>query len=274
MSKVSTWMPMYVSDYLRDTAHLTITEHGAYTMLLYHSWTLGPLANDESRLARLCKMDVKTWRKIAPEVLAFFSVVDGKLIQKRLEAERKRAEELSEKRRQAGMQRGNKTEANDPSDGGNSPPDAEQMSSNSSANGHAIAAQKQTHAGVARPSPSHPPSSEESSNPPSLRSVPPKRRERLRDDWAPSEAGEKFAEDHGVDARNEAQKFRNHHTAKGSLMADWDAAWRTWCGNAQRFAPRAKPIPGQSPLDLMIRAERMAAAREETSTDYPRITAH
>jgi hypothetical protein len=113
---------------------------------------------------------------------------------------------------------------------------------------------------------------EEKKDPPSLRSVPPKRRERLRDDWAPSEAGEQFAEARGVDARTEAQKFRDHHTAKGNLMADWDAAWRTWCGNAQRFAPRAKPIPGQSPLDLMIRAERMAKAREENPTIHPRIT--
>jgi hypothetical protein len=31
--------------------------------------------------------------------------------------------------------------------------------------------------------------------------------------------------------------FRNHHTAKGSLSADWHASWRTWTGNcAKGFA--------------------------------------
>jgi uncharacterized protein YdaU (DUF1376 family) len=98
MAKIITWMPFYVSDYLRDTAHLTLMQHGAYSMLLNHTWTLGPLANDEELLARLCRVDVRTWRKLAPTVLAFFSVVDGKLIQKRMEAERAKAVGIIDKR--------------------------------------------------------------------------------------------------------------------------------------------------------------------------------
>lgn len=31
------------------------------------------------------------------------------------------------------------------------------------------------------------------------------------------------------------EQFINHHTAKGSVMACWDAAWRTWYGNAVKF---------------------------------------
>lgn len=34
---------------------------------------------------------------------------------------------------------------------------------------------------------------------------------------------------------NEVQRFRDHHTAHRKLMADWDAAWRTWCGNYAGF---------------------------------------
>ena len=51
----------------------------------------------------------------------------------------------------------------------------------------------------------------------------------------------------GLDADAEIAKFRDHHAAKGSLMADWDAAWRTWVGNAVQFgrakvqSPSAKP---------------------------------
>lgn len=33
--------------------------------------------------------------------------------------------------------------------------------------------------------------------------------------------------------------FRNHHEAHGSQMANWDAAWRTWCCNVRKFAPIA-----------------------------------
>jgi len=38
---------------------------------------------------------------------------------------------------------------------------------------------------------------------------------------------------------DEMQRFREHHSSKGSRMADWSAAWRTWYGNAVRFNPPA-----------------------------------
>lgn len=41
----------------------------------------------------------------------------------------------------------------------------------------------------------------------------------------------------------EIPKFIDYHAAKGSLMADWPAAWRTWCRNALRFL--AKPASTQ-----------------------------
>lgn len=37
------------------------------------------------------------------------------------------------------------------------------------------------------------------------------------------------------EAHQQFRDFRNHHTAKGNLMADWSAAWRTWVSNAKRF---------------------------------------
>lgn len=44
--------------------------------------------------------------------------------------------------------------------------------------------------------------------------------------------------------------FRNHHKQHGSLMADWDAAWRTWVGNevkfrAERLARQNRPFDRQ-----------------------------
>lgn len=61
----------------------------------------------------------------------------------------------------------------------------------------------------------------------------------LPPDWVPSEknlsdaAERKFS---AMETEHEADRFRNHHTAKGSLFRDWDAAWRTWLGNARKFS--------------------------------------
>jgi uncharacterized protein YdaU (DUF1376 family) len=45
--------------------------------------------------------------------------------------------------------------------------------------------------------------------------------------------------------RHEAEAFANYHRAKGSLMADWQAAWRTWINNQIKFAAeRQRPKVG------------------------------
>jgi hypothetical protein len=57
---------------------------------------------------------------------------------------------------------------------------------------------------------------------------------RLPTDWQPSEVNRAYAIDHGLTPEKvaiEAEKFRNHFTAKagpGASKVDWDAAWRNW----------------------------------------------
>lgn len=54
--------------------------------------------------------------------------------------------------------------------------------------------------------------------------------------WKPSEAHRAYANQHGVvDLDLEADAFAAHHEAKGSLFADWDAAFRTWLSNRVRW---------------------------------------
>jgi hypothetical protein len=55
----------------------------------------------------------------------------------------------------------------------------------------------------------------------------------------------------GVDANLEADSFRDHHTAKGSTFIDWQAAFRTWLGNAKRFA-RGGGATRESPTETML----------------------
>lgn len=39
-----------------------------------------------------------------------------------------------------------------------------------------------------------------------------------------------------LDPQAETRQFLDHHRAKGSTFRDWTAAWRTWMGNAQKYA--------------------------------------
>lgn len=83
------YIQLYVGDYRRDTAHLTDTQHGQYLLLLMALWTSGgKLPNDQKKLARIacCKN-----RRIAPEVMEFFTIKNGCIVQKRISAELKKA---------------------------------------------------------------------------------------------------------------------------------------------------------------------------------------
>lgn len=60
-----------------------------------------------------------------------------------------------------------------------------------------------------------------------------KRRRQLPDDFYPDQTGLNAAGQKGVDVAVELQKFRDYHSARGSVMLDWQAAWRTWVGNAR-----------------------------------------
>src|SRR5215469_6408261 len=50
------WYAHYPGDYLRDTAHLSLAQHGAYRLLLDHIYSTGkPLPPDVSALHRICR---------------------------------------------------------------------------------------------------------------------------------------------------------------------------------------------------------------------------
>lgn len=42
----------------------------------------------------------------------------------------------------------------------------------------------------------------------------------------------------GVDLDEETEHFLDHHRGKGTLFADWSAAWMTWMRRRQQFAPQ------------------------------------
>ena len=142
MSKIKTWMPLYIGDYLADTASLSTLQHGAYMLLMMEMWRNGPIPNNPRRLSRVAKTDVQTWEdEIWPDLQDFFTVVDGFLDQKRLRAEREKAEEVSKKRADAAAKRHSakqttcKPDANADQTESVSYANAEQMQSKCRANG-------------------------------------------------------------------------------------------------------------------------------------------
>ena len=100
---------------------------------------------------------------------------------------------------------------------------------------------------------------------------PPKKRAcQLPDGWVPSDKNVIDAEARGFSAmeiESEADRFRDFHTSKGSTFKCWDAAWRTWLGNARKFANRGvafKAAPGgygQGSSIASIAARRRASGQ-------------
>lgn len=83
-------MPLFCGDYLADTMHLNLEQHGAYLKLLMVTWRNSgkPLADDDATLSRVLGVTVPRWReKIRPAIIGFFEISNGKLLSKRLEKE-------------------------------------------------------------------------------------------------------------------------------------------------------------------------------------------
>ena len=62
-----------------------------------------------------------------------------------------------------------------------------------------------------------------------------KRRTQLPEDWVPPSL-EGFS---SFEVQKEVPQFRDYHAAKGSVMKDWDAAFRTWMRNSRKFGGKS-----------------------------------
>jgi uncharacterized protein YdaU (DUF1376 family) len=98
------YMPLYVADYLADTAHLTVLEHGAYLLLIMNYWQRGkPLPSDDERLARIARVSGEEWARIRPVISEFFAHAGTVWTHDRIEAELAKVRDKSTKARAAGQ---------------------------------------------------------------------------------------------------------------------------------------------------------------------------
>lgn len=185
------WMPLYVSDYMADTAHLSVEEHGAYLLLIMNYWHNGGLPNDEDKLRRIAKMTARQWARSAETLKSFFQ---SHWKHKRIDAELAHVIEISNIR-SANAQRKH------------SKPTAKVYTLHTS--------QPLANANGAR-----------------KRAIP------FPENFLLGDEQRAAADRHGIPEARVAgvfEHFRDHHTAKGSVMKDWNAAWRTWCKNDLKF---------------------------------------
>ncbi|MGV8955027.1 MAG: hypothetical protein ACOH2M_28275, partial [Cypionkella sp.] len=86
-----------------------------------------------------------------------------------------------------------------------------------------------------------------------------KRRCQLPEGWTPSERNISDAHSKQFSDReinHEADRFADFHRAKGSIFADWDAAWRTWLGNARKFSANSGTDATNRQIAFAARAGR------------------
>jgi len=67
------WYAHYPGDYGRDTAHLSLAQHGAYRLLLDHYYSTGtPLPSDAKAAQRICRAFEQSEIEAVAYVLAHF----------------------------------------------------------------------------------------------------------------------------------------------------------------------------------------------------------
>lgn len=98
------FMPLYTGDYLRDTRHLSVSEHGAYFLALTYCWdSKGPMPLDERKQFAIvgCRSgdEMEAWRRVRDE---FFVRMEDGWYQPRMQREVERSENISRSRSEAG----------------------------------------------------------------------------------------------------------------------------------------------------------------------------
>lgn len=96
--EASTWMPLYIGDYLGDTQRLTTEQHGAYILLIIDYWRNGPPPDDDSILQQIVRLDKSAWKKHRLVLSKMFQIIDGEWKHKRIDKELIAAKDNAERR--------------------------------------------------------------------------------------------------------------------------------------------------------------------------------
>lgn len=193
----------HIGDYLKDTAHLSLLEHGVYGRLLDVYYTReAPI--QIAQVERLVGARSKEERAALASVLDEFFTVDADCLRhRRCDAEIERYQDKQRKAKASANARWTQSERN----------------------ANALPTQSEGNAPSLQTPDTRP-----------KKSI--ARGSRMPTDWEPDEAGKKFASELGL-LRSELDKFRDYWVAQPGqkgVKLDWPAVWRNWCRNAKPTA--------------------------------------
>jgi uncharacterized protein YdaU (DUF1376 family) len=233
-------MKLYVADYLGDTHHLSVIEHGAYLLLLMAMWRAGgTLPSADANLAKLARCTPDQWAEIRDTILPFFRRRGGRISHARLSREMAKYEDTSGKRSEAGK-RGASEKASRNSAVISAK--ASEAASNSRHNQNQNQNQKEKEIEGALVLPFAPADAPESGQ-----AAARARGSRLKADWKPSADNIVYAVSQGftgAEADRIAEAFRDYWiaaTGQKATKLDWSAAWRTWIRNEAQRRPKRGP---------------------------------
>ena len=217
----SHWYPRYVGDYGKKTRHLSMVQHGAYTLLMdwYYS-NCQPIPLDRVQVHRICTAFAPEEIDAVHAVLQqFFVECEDGWHNERADEEIAKRSEISGKRRVAQAIREEKRKLDECKCTPFAPvlhPVLHPTTTATSTEGE----KKDTIV-----------SQEKTPKPPDRRGT------RLPPDWNPGQEGLDFATNEGIDneaAQRMFAEFRDYWTAKagsGAVKLDWQATWRNWVRN-------------------------------------------
>jgi uncharacterized protein YdaU (DUF1376 family) len=211
-----------IGDYRKDTIHLSRLEHGIYRDLIdWYYLEETPIPKETQSVIRRLRLASEEEKTALENVLSdFFMPSDVGFRHLRIDADIAEYHAQCEKNKVNGKKGGRPKGKKTQSVSSGLPVDT-QTDARANPNQEPITNNQEPIIGKPRSKP----------------------RQQLPADFYPNSTGEAAATAKGIDILSELSKFSDYHRAKGSVMADWQAAWRTWVGNAKPVAGASRSQP-------------------------------
>lgn len=282
----------HVGDYAKKAGHLSVLEHGVYTLLLdaYYDREQAPTKAEAIRISRCRTADELA---ALDAVLAdFFILTDGRYVQPRVEHEFVLAEEAAQRNRDNGKAGGRPRKPKGAAAKTQPEPKRNPVGSERVATGNPNESEKNPNPLIHQ---SINPENQEQAAPPAAE--PPaekvdkaKAGSRIPAGWAPSDDLRAWAAKKrpDLDVAEQVEKFNDHWGsmpgAKGR-KTDWNGTFRNWIRNERKqfgatavinpAVPRGKPAgPSESPLEQAVaHARRLFSLDQIDAAERDRMIA-